>query len=191
MHGKDHHTGKKLRTRKGVFSIISLYADKVQLAVRQREPITSGSVNIYKISFEFSPEWDGLTRTAVFKAGGVSRSILLDESGECVVPWEVLKKHGVFLVAGVYGTRDGEKVLPTVWAGLGTILEGVTAGQDAQPPTQDLWQQGLASKGDALGYTEAGKLGLYAGDKLLSAVPIIMTAGDFLTESEILEIMGV
>lgn len=156
-----------------------LYADKNKLALLEREPLTSGSVNIYEARFEFSADWDGLERVAVFEAGGTSREVLLDDSGTCVVPWEVLIEQirrsnpRVRLLAGVYGTRGGEIVLPTVWADLGAILEGVpTNGDEARPPTPDLWEQELAKKGDGLGYTEAGELGLYSGEKLLGAVPV-------------------
>lgn len=86
----------------------------------------------------------------MFKAGGKSRSVPLDGANACPIPWEVLAKPDVPLLAGVYGTRGGEAVLPTVWAGLGTILEGVTAGEDAQPPTPDLWERKLAGKQDRL-----------------------------------------
>lgn len=55
-----------------------LNANKNQLTVRQREPVTSGSVNVYTARFEFSPDWQGLTRKAVFKAGSESRTVLLD-----------------------------------------------------------------------------------------------------------------
>lgn len=127
-----------------------LYADKTQLAVRKREPLTSGSVNVYEVRFELSPDWEGLTRTAVFKAGSESRSILLDESGECVIPWEVLATPGTALRAGVYGTRDEELVLPTVWENLGIIQEGVSPGETARPPTPDLWEQELGRKADGL-----------------------------------------
>ena len=54
-----------------------LYANKNMLSLRQREPVTSGSVNVYSVLFEFSDDWDGLARTAVFRAGQESRSILL------------------------------------------------------------------------------------------------------------------
>jgi len=148
-----------------------LHANKTQLTVRQREPVTSGSVNVCKARFEFSPDWDGLTRTAVFKAGEVSRSVLLDECGECSVPWEVLEKSNIQLRAGVCGTRGGKEVLPTIWADLGAILEGAAAGEDAQPPTPDLWEQKLAGKGDSLGY-DGTNLSLMSGDKPLSTVKI-------------------
>lgn len=148
-----------------------LYADKNKLSLLEREPVTSGSVNVYDARFEFSEDWEGLERVAVFQSGDTAREVLLDTGGTCVVPWEVLTVPRVRLLAGVYGKQGGEIVLPTVWADLGSILEGVpTNGEGARPPTPDLWEQELARKGDRLDYTEAGELGLFSGDKLLSSV---------------------
>lgn len=148
-----------------------LYADKNKLTVRQREPTTSGSVNVYRARFEFSPDWQGLTTKAVFRAGKETRTVLLGSGGECVVPWEVLTVHGVPLMAGVFGTQD-DTVLPSAWASLGAILEGVpTGGEGAQPPTPDLWEQELARKGDGLAY-DGLELALMSGGKPLSKVVI-------------------
>lgn len=149
-----------------------LYADKNKLFVRQREPVTSGSVNVYSVQFQFSDDWIDLYRVAVFKAGKESRKVLLTSSGECVIPWEVLNTHKVHLKVGVYGTQGGEIVLPTIWADLGEILEGVpTNGEGARPPTPDLWEQELAKKGDTLDY-DGLKLRLKSGEKILSSVEI-------------------
>ena len=148
-----------------------LYADKNKLAVRQREPVTSGSVSACTARFEFSDEWQGLTRQAVFKAGKEARAVPLDESGECVIPWEVLTTPGQPLMAGVFGTRD-ETALPTAWAPLGTILEGVPGDSPgAKPPTPDAWERELSQKGDSLDY-DGLKLTLKSGDKVLSSVEI-------------------
>ena len=163
----------------GVKKLFCLYAEKTKL--RQREPNTSGSVNVYSVRFAFSAEWDGLSRTAVFKAGadGEPVSVLLDASSECTIPWEILTEKGPLLMAGVYGTdASGEIVLPTIWVSLGQILGGAKPGKDAQPPTPDLWQQALAAKADSLNYTPDGDLGLYAGDALLSAVPVASGGGE-------------
>lgn len=149
-----------------------LYANKNRLAVRKSEIITSGSVNVYDIRFGFSEDWDGLSKTAVFRSGQKTVSVLLSETGACSIPWEVLSKPDLHLEAGVYGTKGEDIVLPTVWADLGAIKPGVIPGDEARPPTPDRWEQELAKKGDALGYTEDGKLGLYAGEKLLSAVVV-------------------
>lgn len=127
-----------------------LYADKNRLTVRQREPVTSGSVNVYEVQFLFSPDWEGMTRTAVFCSGGEPVSVLLDDSGRCIIPWEALVSHGRQLTAGVYGTREGDVMLPTVWAGLGTVLKGAASGADARPPAPELWRQELARKQDRL-----------------------------------------
>lgn len=152
--------------------MFELYAAKNQLCVRQKEPVTSGSVNVYDVRFSFSDDWAGLVRTAVFRAGGKTASVLLGETGECSIPWEVLKKPGLRLEAGIYGTRGGEVVLPTIWADMAFISAGAAPGDEARPPTPELWEQELAKKGDTLGYTDSGELGLYAGDKLLSSVPV-------------------
>lgn len=146
-----------------------LYADKGKLTVLQRETVTSGSVNVYPVRFEFSEDWDGLSRTAVFRAGGVSRSVLLDGSGEATLPWEVLEVPGCRLMAGVCGTRGGTEVLPTVWVDLGAIWEGAAAGEPAQPPTPDVWEQRLESRGSAL-LCDGQNLSLMSGDKPLSTV---------------------
>lgn len=139
-----------------------LYAEKNQLTVRCGEPVTSGSGDVYRVRFEFSADWAGLKRMAVFKAGDTSVSVLLDCSGACQVPWKVLTQPGVQLRAGVYGTRGGSVVLPTIWAGLGTIQEGVSG--ETVPPT-DQWDQELERKQDKLtgqpgqvvGFDESGR----------------------------------
>ena len=134
--------------------------------------MTSGSVNVYQVQFEFSEDWEGLTKTAVFEAGGESRSVLLDGSGLCTIPWEVLAAPKRDLRAGVYGTRGGDMVLPTVWANLGVILEGAAPAGELYPPTPELWEQALAGKGDGLAY-DGQNLSLMSGEQVLSTVPVV------------------
>ncbi len=153
-----------------------LYADKNRLVMRKRESFTSGSVNVYPVKFEFSSDWGELVKTAVFRAGTVSRSILLTEN-ETSVPWEVLEKPGLILQCGVYGARGGAVVLPTVWTDMGMILPGTTVGESAREPTPDLWQQmvdALKNKADGISY-DGEVLSLLSGDKTLNSVEI--TAG--------------
>ena len=126
-----------------------LSANKVCLNIEAREPVTSGSVNVYEVQFKFSADWDGLDRTAVFAAGEEQVSVVLDSSNTCVIPWEALQSPRRELRAGVYGTKGGEAVLPTVWASLGTIREGCSPGEEAQPPTPDVYGQILAAAEEA------------------------------------------
>lgn len=153
--------------------MFQLSAEKTRLALLEREPVTSGSVNVYEFRFSFSEEWDGLTKTAVFRAGDKSVSLLLDGTGEagCTLPWEVLMVPGLRLEAGVYGTRGEEVVLPTVWADLGYIRTGAAPGEESRPPTPELWEQELARKGDRLEY-DGVDLKLKSGDRILSSVEI-------------------
>ena len=128
--------------------MFSLSASKVNLSVLERETITSGSANVYSVQFEFSKEWTGLTKTAVFHAADTTISVLLDDSNECSIPWEVLQDANRALCVGVYGTRGEDVVLPTIWTTLGTIKEGVHPGESAQPPTPSVYEQILADIGN-------------------------------------------
>lgn len=149
-----------------------LKAGKAQLTLVKREFITSGSANVYPVRFEFSDDWDGLTRTAVFRAGDESRSVLLDNSNEAVIPWEVLREPNLQLFCGVYGTRNGGAVLPTIWADMGAIFRGAELSEEeAQPPTPDIWEQKLDAKADGFDY-DGLNLSLMSGDRTLSTVQI-------------------
>lgn len=118
-----------------------LQANKIYLEVCAKEGVTSGPVNVYTVRFSFNSDWDGLDRTAVFHAGDDQISVVLDDSNECQIPWEVLENPGRNLSVGVYGTKGGTVVLPTIWAQLGEIREGVSLGSNAQPPTPDVYSQ--------------------------------------------------
>ena len=110
--------------------MFELHAEKAALTLLRREPVTSGSMNMYTARFTFSKEWEGLEKTAFFKAGTVCREVPLNDAGECAVPPAVLQRCGTRLRAGVRGIRDGETILPTVWADLGLILESAAGGQE-------------------------------------------------------------
>ena len=59
-----------------------LKAEKNRLTVLERELVTSGSVEAYTVRFQFSRDWDGLSRAACFRAGAQTVSVLLDSGGE-------------------------------------------------------------------------------------------------------------
>lgn len=148
-----------------------LRADKVKLSVREKEDITSGSVNVYQVRFEFSEDWNGLKKTAVFRSGLVSRSVRLNDDGETIIPWEVLASPGIYLHAGVYGEKNDNVVLPTVWVVLGMVLTGASPGESSKPPTPELWEQALSRKGDNLELS-GQTLNLRSGEKVLSSVEL-------------------
>lgn len=124
------------------------YAKKVVLELNEKEVVTSGSVNVYQCQFQFNSAWDGLEKTAVFQAGEDTVSTILDETGMCIIPWEVLQDARRTLYAGVYGTKNGNVVLPTIWASCGEIKEGVNPGESTQPPTPSVYDQILGQIGN-------------------------------------------
>ena len=126
-----------------------LNAERSKLTVCQKEPVTGGSGEVYRVRFQFSRHWEELKAIAVFKAGDTAVTVPLDESGMCRIPWKVLTTPGVQLRAGVYGTKAGSVVLPTLWAGLGTILEGTGDGS-GDTALEVLWEQELKGKQDKL-----------------------------------------
>lgn len=148
-----------------------LFARKVVLEVSETEVVTSGSVNVYQCQFHFDNSWVGLEKTAVFQAGEESVSIILDEAGSCTIPWEVLQSAGRALYAGVYGTKNGNVVLPTIWARLGTIKKGVGPTESGQPPTPSLYEQILAQIGNL------DELSTESKDSLVSAINEIYATG--------------
>ena len=85
---------------------------------------TSGSVGA-KCCFEFDESWDGLSKSAVFRAGDTVRVILLTNKEVYTVPWEVLSIPGYDLLIGVYGVGSSPvRVIPTNYANCGKIHPG-------------------------------------------------------------------
>ena len=122
-----------------------LEISKNRVNLKEREVLVSGASKSHLVQFAFSSDWEGLNRTAVFRAGEVSRSEVLSHTNQCHIPWEVLEMTGRILWAGVEGTDGEGLVLPTVWCALGCISPGAHPGDDeAQPPTPDVYSQLLA-----------------------------------------------
>ena len=105
--------------------------------------LTSGTVGM-PVTFLFDDTWQGLTKTAVFRAGGLTID-RLDIGAETTVPWEVLQKKNCMLQIGIYGTNaDGTVVMPTEWADVGMIQPGADpAGDESTDPSLPVWQQAL------------------------------------------------
>ncbi len=121
---------------------------QIEISVKNNEAqvastgiVTAGTVGM-KVAFRFAPEWESLKKTAVFRVNGKIMDSLYLQS-EAVVPWELLKKPGCRLWAGVYGTNeDGSLQIPTVWADLGIIQPGVDpSGDESASPSAPVWQQ--------------------------------------------------
>ena len=120
--------------------MFTLFVSSASVAVEEKEVITAGRVGL-QCSIRFSPDWDGLVKTAVFD-GAESRDVIV--TGERVtIPAECLAAAGDCLKAGFYGkSTDGAVVIPTVWASLGMIEHSVyPSGREPAAPTPDVVAQ--------------------------------------------------
>lgn len=128
--------------------MIKVYISGNRADVTEREPLTSGTVGKV-INFAFTEDWRLLIKYAVFE--GCGRRIALTNIGDsCIIPHEVLAKHGGALRVGVYGrTADGSAATPTVYAQLGIIQRGADPNADpSTKPTLPVWAQIQAQIGD-------------------------------------------
>lgn len=156
--------------------------DKVITNITQVEQMTSGSQNVYVVNFKFSNEWAFLKRTAVFRQGETIVNILLDDDNRCMIPWEVMQTPFVEVEVGVFGVKGDDVVLPTVWASMGSMLQGVITGEEPlEPPTPSVYEQLLLKWTTIEEQIESGAL---SGPQGESAYDIAVKDGFKGTEEE-------
>lgn len=115
------------------------------------ELLTAGMAKAVTVQFVFSPEWSGLTKTAVFSNGKTTVDVLAANwDGDTVpVPHEVLAVPGRHARVGVYGADESGVVLPTVWVSLGKVQPGADPSGDASAdPSLPVWAQLQKQIGD-------------------------------------------
>lgn len=124
--------------------MIIIQINRACAAVKNRKLLTSGMVGA-EVHFIFDEVWNGLAKTAVFRAGDKVFDVLDNqwEGNVCTIPHEVLAVAGVNLEVGVYGTdASGKLVIPTVYADCGRIRAGADPmGDESADPTAPVWAQ--------------------------------------------------
>ncbi len=140
--------------------MISIFISKALGYVTDNETLTSGMVGA-KVQLDFGEEWSGLQKTAIFKAGEVSRAVVQSEwdGNVCSIPHEVLRRAGEALLIGIYGVNENQKiVIPTVWVSIGAIRCGVDPSADASTSaTLPVWAQIQATANSAKEAAEKAK----------------------------------
>ena len=101
-----------------------------------RSIVVARSENYLKAKFDFSPDWDGVTKTGVFTNGGRVYNVILDND-ECFVPTEVIRK-GCFTVS-VFG---GDLITADVVT-IRVEPSGYEIGGSPEPPTPEVYEQVL------------------------------------------------
>lgn len=133
----------------------------------------SDSVMFETMKFNFPESWNEFTKTAVFKSGDTTVSVILDEASElciseneCYIPHEVIN-YPEFTVS-VFGVKDNKRV--TAARGrVNVIQSGYALGDEPQEPTPDEYSQLLnlanETKQIAQSVKDDADNGLFKGEK--------------------------
>lgn len=132
-------------------SIIRLTVDGQRLIQQESPVIASQGILEDSVVFDFSSEWDGYGKVALFwREEDEEREdiyqVIVDENNAAVVPWEVTQADGTICIT-VFGTKDNSVLTAEILHY--KIVEGLfTEGSGSEPPTPDIYQQILAIAGD-------------------------------------------
>lgn len=95
--------------------------------------------NLFKAKFNFiGDEWTG-TKTALFAQGEYSKSVVLDDNDECVIPWEFFDTDENMTI-GKVSVSCGDLVT-TNCATVKITKSGYQESDASVPPSPDVYQQ--------------------------------------------------
>ena len=128
---------------------IGLSANDQLLAVTLNPKLASGQQNTVDIHVDFSDDWDGFAKSAVFFTSNDTNTIYekVLTNGECVIPAEVMSKDGVLYI-GVRGVNSQNNEVKTTSLVKYKISEGSPSGAGTEvEPTPNVYQQLLTAYG--------------------------------------------
>lgn len=152
-------------------NLLRLSVSKTTLKIEKTELTVEKCVNYDRVAFTFDESWADLVRTATFWRGSKAADvyqILLDDTNECDIPWELLQKDG-YIQIGVTGIGADGSLVTTQ-----PVAQSVARGtyRDARipsDPTPTIYEQinqqlkSCTTRVDTL-YEEA-QTGRFKGDK--------------------------
>ena len=126
--------------------VLSFTVDKQIITRQDNESVVQDSMNYLYAQFDFSEEWTGQI-TAVFKGKDGEAFNVLVESGQCLVPWEVLTQTW-FEVSVFCGNLITANVVRIY-----TIASGYEIGEESREPTPDVFNQIIGALDSINAYT--------------------------------------
>ena len=128
---------------------IGLVASDQLLTVALNPKITSGEQNTVDVHVDFSDDWNGFTKSAVFFTSNNTDTVYekIMTNGDCIVPSEVMEKSCVLYI-GVRGVNSSNNEVKTTSLVKYKISEGAPAGTGTEvEPTPNVYQQLLTAYG--------------------------------------------
>lgn len=123
-------------------STIKLKIQGQVIQLIDKPAIYSGDINVDTVSFDFSSDWIGFTKTAVFfKTADDPYQQILSGDDDCYIPHEVVDVEGKIHL-GVFGVKD-DKVITTEVITY-EIGQGILKIGTPSQPSDELWQQVLS-----------------------------------------------
>lgn len=146
--------------------------DKRKLKMDVQVDINTGNQNSLECVFSFDKEWDGLTKTAIFKDGNGKPWPTLITNDLCLVPHEVTDS-GTYFELGIFGARDGNIVMTTGLCATELRPGCYTA---IAPPSEDIYLQILNEFSSSTAKVEAAADKVQtSADEIQASLPAIHT----------------
>lgn len=163
-------------------------------SMTESEILTSGMVG-KEVTLILDESWANLTKTAVFRAGDITR-VVLDPGDTVVIPPEVLEQPFGKLFVGIYGTNEqGDLVIPTIMAEGPMIRYGADPIEDETAKELPVWEQLQEQIGDLTGLSTADRSDLVSAvnelhdtaEDLSGRMDILAQAQEFMGQPALLE----
>ena len=138
--------------------MIKVYCNGTHIQCLRRGELNVGMAGA-PVEFDFSSEWDGLGKTAVFRCDGAKDQIL-GADGKTTVPPEILTTPGMDVEVGVYAVKEDGTTwpAPTTYCKIGRVGEGADpSGDESYPPTPSVGEQAVAAASKALALAQEAK----------------------------------
>lgn len=148
-----------------------------EIEIEKNNLINSGEYNITPCEFEFSEEYNGLTKMAVFSTCSADTKVAI-LNNRCVIPYEVLENQGQVLL-GVYGYESVNDELELRYSPTPKyfyVIQGsYKEGSDPELPPKSEWEQVIEEVNTAI--DEANNLNIEA-EKVGEVTTITITHKD-------------
>lgn len=131
---------------------IDIRVNGQKLNARLQQEAAAKSLGYLTFTAVFSEDWDGLTKTVHFENGGITASVLLEDSAEHTVPDCVLASGGTLRISAVGTDSEAGRRITTCRMETGLRIHdcGITENSEtAAACTPSLYEQIVTAAGNA------------------------------------------